>query len=101
MLRFRATQASCGMMEVRSQKVHFGYSFWSKHGSRTSERNATVAAGNEAGKDQKPAKAQIILPLTQNIYEDKKGQGKCFAEAVNSIPNKLSKDDGNNRHLIF
>ena len=37
-LRLCATQASCGMKEFRSQKVHFGYPFWSQHESR---RNST------------------------------------------------------------
>ena len=34
-----ATQVSCGSMEFRSQKVHFGYPFRSQHKSWTSSRD--------------------------------------------------------------
>ena len=42
MLRFCATHASCGMMEIRSQKVHFGDPFRSQHKSRTSTRKIKI-----------------------------------------------------------
>ena len=42
MLRFCATQASCGMMEIRSQKIHFGDPFRSQHKSRTSTRKIKI-----------------------------------------------------------